>query len=688
MGIIVNSNIISENSYSKSEIDSKISNINTDLNLKADKSTTLSGYGIADALGYNNISNCITKIPQNIKLELLEDGTITLKAGSIVYIPNGIGLFEEKHIDEDVSLLVSNYGTQSNILLWYRETTNILSVQGKTLIFSGETAPTGSTYMTWYDTVNNIIKTTGDGGNTWNNLKSSFPIASITSTNNVITSIDKIFNGFGYIGEIVFSLPNIECIIPNGLNEDGTYNNIILKTDKVLTKNETGSFDRFLCLSSNNEIEIPETKDVLYDANKNILYYKNNVVKWCICSSYSSIDKKISVINLGNVFKVASENELSQQVNGLGYNNVSNCILNISQDIIVSLANDGTFTLKSGSAVYIPDGVNNFTKKVIDQDISINALQTYTGICNVYYTLSEDGFNYAFFANTSSGTSDNIPNSGLYYNTEENSIDYYENGAKVKEKCSFPLCSVRCENGVIKEILHVFNGIGYIGSTLYALPGIKGLIPDGKNADGTLKSIETSINSVLVGKTNGTSKQAIILNSSTIQSYTYNVGTPKNGFISYSEYENYVYVNEITSPCLIVGYLQLNDGNIDFTVKNVFNIPDNDLLNVSPEGYDLISKLGMPSDNYIDLELLASESTYTAPANGYFSISKAVESTTQYIRMDNQKNGINCNGFCSAANNQIRLFLPVKKDDKVLIVYSASGNLERFRFIYAEGSSL
>lgn len=34
------------------------------------------------------ITNCITEIPQDIKLEL-KDGTLTLKAGSKVYIPNG-----------------------------------------------------------------------------------------------------------------------------------------------------------------------------------------------------------------------------------------------------------------------------------------------------------------------------------------------------------------------------------------------------------------------------------------------------------------------------------------------------------------------------------------------------------------------------------------------------------------------
>lgn len=43
---------------------------------------------ISTAINYNNISNCITEIPQDIKLEL-NNGTLTLKAGSKVYVPNG-----------------------------------------------------------------------------------------------------------------------------------------------------------------------------------------------------------------------------------------------------------------------------------------------------------------------------------------------------------------------------------------------------------------------------------------------------------------------------------------------------------------------------------------------------------------------------------------------------------------------
>ena len=41
-----------------------------------------------NTLNTSQITNCITEIPQDIKLEL-KDGVLTLKAGSKVYVPNG-----------------------------------------------------------------------------------------------------------------------------------------------------------------------------------------------------------------------------------------------------------------------------------------------------------------------------------------------------------------------------------------------------------------------------------------------------------------------------------------------------------------------------------------------------------------------------------------------------------------------
>ena len=92
---------------------------------------------------------------------------------------------------------------------------------------------------------------------------------------------------------------------------------------------------------------------------------------------------------------------------------------------------------------------------------------------------------------------------------------------------------------------------------------------------------------------------------------------------------------------------------------------------------------GMPSDEYIDLTLGVSASTYTAPDNGWYYITKGA-STNQFIVVTNTTANFKV-GMASSNNNQCICFLPAKKGDVVQINYQASGTLEAFRFIYAKG---
>lgn len=52
------------------------------------------------------------------------------------------------------------------------------------------------------------------------------------------------------------------------------------------------------------------------------------------------------------------------------------------------------------------------------------------------------------------------------------------------------MVSVKTAETGVAFINQIFNGIGYIGSTIWVDKGIKVLIPDGRNEDGTLKNIE------------------------------------------------------------------------------------------------------------------------------------------------------------------------------------------------------
>lgn len=189
-----------------------------------------------EQVGYKQISNCITEIPQDIKLELNSDYSITLKAGSKIYIPNGFESdgttkkFDEVIIESDITNTRTGNETQE-FLFGTNNSLNFLKN-----LYSGDTAPSGQQTMVWYDTANNIIKYTTDTGTSWINSGFSLPLCIYTRFESGIKSIDQVFNGFGFIGSTLFILPGVEGLAPNGRNEDGTLNNTIIKSSAISTR--------------------------------------------------------------------------------------------------------------------------------------------------------------------------------------------------------------------------------------------------------------------------------------------------------------------------------------------------------------------------------------------------------------------------------------------------------------------
>lgn len=189
-------------------------------------------------VNYTNITNCITEIPQDIKLEL-NNGTLTLKAGSKVYVPNGFESdgttpkFDVKIIGQDLTVTFDNT-IQKGVIISPNNTMDHGNLAYH--FISSSTAPSIS-WGFWYDLTNNQIKWTNNGS-TWISGY-SLPICIATGTNGSVTSIDQVFNGFGYIGSTVFALPGIKGLIPNGRNEDGSLKNIEFETTSVLTFTRT-----------------------------------------------------------------------------------------------------------------------------------------------------------------------------------------------------------------------------------------------------------------------------------------------------------------------------------------------------------------------------------------------------------------------------------------------------------------
>lgn len=111
---------------------------------------------------------------------------------------------------------------------------------------------------------------------------------------------------------------------------------------------------------------------------------------------------------------------------------------------------------------------------------------------------------------------------------------------------------------------------------------------------------------------------------------------------------------------------------------------DTDLSNATDNGKILMSSMGMPSETYIDLTLGASGASYTAPANGWFTVSKKTNGTNQYLLLKGSLIGSELKAPNSGTG--LTVFLPVQKGDSVRVSYNAGGNTDYFRFIYAVGS--
>lgn len=227
-------------------------------------------------------TNCITEIPQDINLEL-NNGTLTLKAGSKIYVPNGAGVFDTRVFTQDVSI-TSLGSVTGKFLLTYgqsvwnsRETFDYFNVsQGN--LFSGPSQPTTtSTNSMWYDTTNNVIKTTSNAGSTWVVTNNTFPICIVTVSSGTITSIDQVFNGFGYIGSTIFALPGLTAVIPNGRYSNGMPMNNVVNVSSVLTSNVAtttgiGSYKIFLYGSG-----IGTYTTFIYDQTTNKNYISKNI---------------------------------------------------------------------------------------------------------------------------------------------------------------------------------------------------------------------------------------------------------------------------------------------------------------------------------------------------------------------------------------------------------------------------
>jgi hypothetical protein len=222
----------------------------------------------------------------------------------------------------------------------------------------------------------------------------------------------------------------------------------------------------------------------------------------------------------------------------------------------------------------------------------------------------------------------------------------------------------------------VFNGMGYIGSTVWVDKGVKGLIPNGRNEDGSLKNTELTVDKLMTRTFNTTENVVLALYVNSISKTSFETYT-------YKENENINYSGSNVWDTCVIGSSTLTNGVIsNFQPKLPFRAVDyGDCLLKNDKA--TIANYSFPSTKKTSLTLGASNTQYTAPATGWYFLQKKATGA-QYVYMTNTTSGYTVS--LNLTNNQTcYLNLPCKKSETVKISYDAGGTTEIFRFHYAEG---
>lgn len=294
-------------------------------------------------------------------------------------------------------------------------------------------------------------------------------------------------------------------------------------------------------------------------------------------------------LNFDDTFTVLNSSESEVLISAINQfdGKISNCITEIPQDINLTLSN-GTLTLKAGSKIYHPNGANNFNIYTISSDISATGYGTGTRQMMVFVRYNGTGLDTTTLSSVNSG-SGSFSGNGIYYNTTTNNIDYYTSGSAAGRNYCFPIAIITMTDTTITSIDQVFNGFGYIGSTVFVLPGVKGLYPNGRNTDGTLKSGAINITEVKTFTVSQTTTTAIRITSSGLfgyRNYIISDTQPSNIYsMWYNPVKNVMY--DTGSGTLSVLYASISatiiyDGTriTSFNPKTAFHAVDyNDFLN-------------------------------------------------------------------------------------------------------------
>ena len=391
---------------------------------------TIETTNTSNFLNKQQITNCLLEVPQRIKYELT-DGTLTVKAGSVVIVPYGnldrtfykVG---DVTFDETTSI-ASNFSATN-----YIETHDNFTL--------GDTWEIVTKFTTGDDiTTNQNILSNGRGValNIANSKLSiylgsdgsTFDIASAQAGTTTLSANTTYMVKISYDGTVYTMSSSID---------GAAWTTEYTSTTEVVVK--TGDKLKFGFFSGNiyfrGSIDFSETL-ITIDGKQRFNTSEQLTTKYPKGSTF-----------LNDNFKVAD----TQFADGKFF---------VWAELVGDVEQGGTTT--STSVGYVLMGANEgniITRRRLESGVSTTtASNTYT----------------------------------VYYNTNTNLIGITGSDTTINngQIYSLPHIIIMSDGtNTFSSVTQVFNGMGYIGSTYWIDKGVKGLIPNGRNTDGSLNNIE------------------------------------------------------------------------------------------------------------------------------------------------------------------------------------------------------
>ena len=238
------------------------------------------------------------------------------------------------------------------------------------------------------------------------------------------------------------------------------------------------------------------------------------------------------------------------------YTNISNCLTEVPQISWRMSGNNVVFA--AGTKAYKPDGTVITFASEQTADFS-GEFFSYP-----HYAYADDAGNvYTAQKATSSTSQPSSPDvDDMWFDTANNVIKRYD-GEAWSGSYSFPLIYM---NGLFVTSTSViaFGGSGFIGNTIFVLPGVKGLVPNGRKADGRLNNTAFTVTTPLTHQLEDNNEYVILLNGSSLSTASYSGN---------SYYDN----ESSTNSGVAAGYVEAgicsNMTNVvikNFSLKSVF----------------------------------------------------------------------------------------------------------------------